>query len=160
MQKEIRLEFNQSVDKIYAAYTNADFIKAKMEALGARKVEVEIFESNETKVVKIIREVQVEAPTALKSFVNLWNKMTQTEHWTGTAGGPYFGEMKIEIENAPVKVNSTMQLEQTETGCAAETVTTVKSSIPFLGRLLDNFLGEMTEKSIEEEFNFINQNIS
>lgn len=160
MKKEIRLEFNQDVDTVYAAYTNADFVKAKMEALGARNVEVEISEEGATKVVKIIREVQVEAPGALKNFVNAWNKMTQTERWTGEAGGPYLGEMKIEIDKAPVKINSSMQLEETETGCAAETVTSVKSSIPFLGRILDNFLGEMTEKSIEEEFNFINENIT
>ena len=159
MQKEIRLEFSQNVDEIYAAYTNVDFIKLKMEALGARKVEVEIIEEGHETTIKIIREVQVEAPGALKKFVNVWNKMTQIEKWTGEKGGPYYGEMNIEIANAPVIVNSTMQLDNTDTGCAVETLTSIRSSIPFLGRILDNFMGEMTGKSIEEEFHFISENV-
>ena len=52
-----------------------------------------------------------------------------------------------------------MQLENTREGCAVETVTVIKSRIPFLGRIMDNFIGEMTEKSIEQEFNFISENV-
>ena len=159
MQKEIRLEFSQSVDEIYAAYTNPDFIKAKLVALGARNIEVKIEEKAGMKVVIISREVQVEAPGALRNFVNLWNKMTQTERWKGEKGGPYYGEMDIEIANAPVVVKSTMQLESTNEGCAVETLTSIKSNIPFLGRIMDNFMGEMTEKTIEEEFHFISENV-
>lgn len=159
MQKEFRLEFSQDVDDIYAAYTNSDFIKAKLETLGARNVEVEISEENNVKIVKVSREVQVEAPGALKNFVNLWNKMTQIERWRGKKGGPYSGEMDIQIANAPVVVKSTMQLESTEEGCAVETLTSIKSNIPFLGRIMDNFMGEMTEKTIEEEFHFISENV-
>jgi len=159
MQKEIRLEFYQDVDKIYAAYTNPDFIKTKLETLGARHVEVEITEGDDVKIVRITREVQVEAPGALKSFVNLWNKMTQIEKWRGKKGGPYYGEMDIEIANAPVTLKSTMQLESTEEGCAVESLTSIKSNIPFLGRIMDNFMGEMTDKTIEEEFHFISENV-
>ncbi len=159
MQKEIRLEFSQTVDEIYAAYTNPDFIKAKLEALGARNIEVEIMKEGEETIMKISREVQVEAPGALKSFVNLWNKMTQTERWRGERGGPYHGEMNIEIANAPVIVKSTMDLERTEEGCAVETITSIKSNVPFLGRIMDNFMGEMTEKTIEEEFHFMSENV-
>lgn len=159
MQKEIRLEFSQNVDEIYEAYTNADFIKAKLEALGARHIEVEIDEESGVKVVRITREVQVEAPGVLKNFVNVWNKMTQTERWQGEQGGPYYGEMNIEIANAPVTVKSTMQLENTEDGCAVETMTSIKSNIPFLGRIMDDFMGEMTDKTIEEEFHFISENV-
>ena len=159
MQKEIRLEFSQNVDEIYSAYTNAEFIKLKMETLGARNVEVKITEQANVKIIKITREIQVEAPGALRRFVNVWNEMTQTESWRGEKGGPYFGEMNIEIVNAPVTVKSTMQLENTREGCAVETVTVIKSRIPFLGRIMDNFIGEMTEKSIEQEFNFISENV-
>ena len=159
MQKEIRLEFSQTVDDIYAAYTNPDFIKAKLEALGARNIEVEIRDEDDAKIVRVSREVQVEAPGALRSFVNLWNKMIQTERWRGEKGGPYYGEMNIEIANAPVIVKSTMQLEDTEEGCAVETMTSIKSNIPFLGRIMDNFMGEMTEKTIEEEFRFMSDNV-
>lgn len=159
MQKEIRLEFSQTVDEIYAAYTNPDFIKTKLEALGARNIEVEIKNENDVKIVKVSREVQVEAPGVLKSFVNLWNKMTQIERWRGEKGGPYYGEMNIEIANAPVIVKSIMQLEHTEEGCAVETVTSIKSNIPFLGRIMDDFMGEMTEKTIEEEFHFMSENV-
>jgi hypothetical protein len=157
--KKKRLEFSQNVDEIYAAYTNADFIKAKLENLGARHIEVEINEENDEKFVKIIREVQVEAPGVLKRFVNVWNKMTQTERWRGEKGGPYYGEMNIEIANAPVIVKSTMQLESTEDGCIVETMTSIRSNIPFLGHIMDNFMGEMADKSIEEEFYFISENV-
>lgn len=158
MQKEIRLEFSQNADEIYAAYTNPVFIKAKLEALGARHVEVEIEEEEDMKIVRITREVQVEAPNVLKKFVNIWNKMTQVEKWTGKQGGPYFGEMSIEIAKAPVTVKSTMNLENSNAGCAVETVTSIKSNVPFLGRIMDNFMGEMTEKTIEEEFHYMSKN--
>jgi len=159
MQKEIRLEFSQDVDEIYAAYTNPKFIKRKLETLGARNIEVEISEKEEMKLVRITREVQVDAPGALKKIVNVWNKMTQIERWRGKIGGPYYGEMDIEIANAPVIVKSKIHIEKTEEGCAVETLTFIKSNIPFFSRIMDDFMGEMAEKSIEEEFYFISENV-
>ncbi len=155
MKKEIRLEFAQSLEEIFAAYTDADFVKRKAEALGARHVEVHISKTDAGTQVVIEKEVPAEVPAFLQAFAGAYNKMTQTELWTKNDDGTATGQMQIDIPNAPIKIKSQMFLQQTEDGCTAETVTEVSNSIPFLGRKVNAFLLETAEKNIEKEFWFM-----
>ena len=49
--------YKQPIDAIYASCMNESFIKAKMQALGARNIEVHISKKETTTTVEIIREI-------------------------------------------------------------------------------------------------------
>ena len=160
MQKEIRLEFSQSIDKMYAAYTDADFIKAKNEALGASEVQVDVVNEGKETRITVKKEIPVDAPKVLQRFAGERTKVTQTEVWRANPDGSYFGILELNIHGAPVTVKSTMRLLPEGEGCAAEIVTSVKSNVPFLGKIMDNFMAETAEKEIEKEFWYMNEQVN
>ncbi len=147
--------FPQDVDTIYQCYVDQDFLTKKMEALGARNIEIEIQkEGNETTIV-IKREMQAEVPGPLKKFFQAWNGISQWEIWKGKSGGPYFAEMEMEINGVPATIKGQIELSTSKEGAVIANTTEVKSNIPFLGKTISKFIKEASETAIQEEFEYV-----
>jgi hypothetical protein len=151
--------YNQKIDRIYACCINTDFVKAKMAALGARNIEVTIQKKGDTTTVKIVREIPVEVPNALKSLIQPWSKMTQTEVWKGDIGGPYDCNIAIDLQSVPLSIQSQMKLATNDGGTVAASITEVNCRIPFIGKTLANFIGETSKKAIEQEFEYMAKHV-
>ncbi|MCO5187907.1 MAG: DUF2505 domain-containing protein [Anaerolineae bacterium] len=153
-------EYSQDVDTVFASFHDEEFIKAKMAAIGARNVNIEsITQSGDTVNVKLTREMPAEAPSALKKFVKDWNKLTQTEVWMGSAGGPYTCSIKIDIDGVPVGMQGKMKLSATGSGSVNNIDMDIKSGIPIVGGTLAKFVGQSSEKAMQDEYNYISQNL-
>jgi len=150
-------EFETKVASIYAFFSDESLIKAKMEALGARNIEIEIEKVQNGIKVLISREMPAEIPGPLKNFIQPWNKVTQTELWNKAGDNSYHCNMEMQIEGAPVKIKGQMSLTETTIGCYAESSTDIKVKVPFFKKLLSKFVLEMAEKSIQDEFDYINR---
>lgn len=151
--------YKQPIDAIYETCMNKDFIKTKMAALGARNIEVSIHEKGDTTSIEIIREMPIEVPNAFKSFIKPWSKMTQTEVWKGAAGGPYYCNINIKVQSAPLDIQGQMKLMTHEGGTAVAAITEVNCTIPFIGKALSNFIGETSKRAIEQEFAYIGEHV-
>jgi hypothetical protein len=151
--------YHQEIDRIYACCMNPDFVKAKMTALGARNIEVTIQKKGDTTTVKIIREIPVEVPSTLKSLIQPWSKMTQTEIWKGTVGGPYDCNITIDLQGVPLSIQSQMKLATNDTETVAASITEVNCRIPFIGKALTHFIGETSKKAIEQEFAYMAKHV-
>ena len=151
--------YKQSIDAIYESCMNADFIKTKMESLGARHIEVNIHKKEDNTTVEIVREMPVEVPFALKSIVKPWTKMTQIEVWKGDKGGPYYCNITIKVHGAPLSIQGQMKLATDEGGTAVVSITEVKCTIPFVGKMLESFIGDTSKKAIEQEFEYIGKHV-
>ena len=151
--------YSQPIDSIYKSCMNADFIKTKMESLGARHIEVNILKKGDSTTVEIVREMPVEVPFALKSIVKPWTKMTQTEVWKGEKGGPYDCNITIKVQGAPLSIQGQMKLAAHESGTAAVSITEVKCTIPFVGKMLESFIGETSKRAIEQEFEYMGKHV-
>lgn len=150
--------FTQSVDAIFHAYTDEAFLRKKMIAFGARNIEIEIFKEADTVEVEIVREMPVEVPGPLKKFAKPWNKITQRELWKGTSGGPYTAQMEIEIHGVPASVRGAMELMASEDGgCFAASITEVDSNIPFLGKVVQKFVSEESQRAVNDELDYVRQ---
>lgn len=153
-------EYQQSVDDVYASFQDEAFVKEKLAAIGARNVVIEsISASGDTVNIKLTREMPAEAPSALKKFVAPWNKLTQTEQWKGSTGGPYTCAIKIDIAGVPVSMQGKMKLSAEGSGSVNDIVMNVKSSIPIVGRALAGFVGEATGRSMQDEYSYISANL-
>ena len=150
--------FNQSADSIYGYYTDSDLIIEKMEALGARNIEIEIVQNESVTEVIVSREVALDLPGPIKKFAKPWNKVTQKETWTGEKGGPYYGEMEIITEGIPLKVNGQMKIKATPNGSAAAIITEINSNIPLVGKTITKFAAQASEEAIDEELEYIANN--
>ena len=147
-------EYNVDVDTVFKAFTDPDFLKARSEAIGARNVSVETSEDGGTITVKVIREMPTDAPSKLKKFIPSWSKAVQTEIWKVTPGGPYMGKAKVEPEGVPASIESRMKLSATDSGALMQIQSEAKSSIPFVGGALANFVGETAQKTLAAEYEY------
>jgi len=148
-------QFEQDVDAIFKAYTNKVFLQKKMEALGARNIKIIIEQNKEEIKIVATREMPADVPGVLKKFLNPWNKMIQKETWKGTKGGPYYGNLKIAVEGAPVNVKGEMKIAATDYGSIAANVTEISTSIPFIGKSIKKFVAKASEEAIEKEFEYV-----
>lgn len=149
--------FDQDVDSIYASYVKKKFVKTKMEALGARNIDLDISKEKKSAAVEIIREMPAEVPSALKKFVKPWNKLTQKEEWSGKKGGPYSSEINVEFDGVPVSIHSFIELEATEDGSSITIETEVKCSILFVGKILAKFVADASSIAIDKELEYISE---
>lgn len=158
MKVSNKQEFTQDIDTIFAAYTTKAFLEKKLEDLGeSRNIEVTVQKNGDTTTVVLSREVTAEIPGPVKKFFKPWNKMVQTEVWQGSTGGPYTCNIVVDAVGVPVTVKSQMSLKAKGTGCYTDSTTEIKSSIPFVGRVLAKVIAEGSAKGIEKDANYIRQ---
>lgn len=151
--------FTQSVDTIYGTFTEPTFIKAKLEALGSRDIEVAISAAADgaTRIV-ITRQVPVDAPGALQAVVGDWMTIRQTELWRGEQGGPYHAELTIEPVGMPAEMRAETALLADGTGCLCEALFEAKCAIPLMGGKVEKFMIRDAGATIEREFAYIAAN--
>ena len=149
-------EYTQSVETVYAAFTDPDFYVGKFEAIGARNVEV-LSSASEDGVftVETTRDVPLEVPGALKSFLGGWTTIIQNEEWTETEDGEYVNDLVLTSDGVPATISGTMHLYATDTGCANEVTITISCKIPLVGGKLERFVGGSTAQQLADEYEFI-----
>ena len=147
--------FPQNIDTIFNCYSNKEFIESKLGFLGGRNIEVKIQKLEDRVIVETTREVQAEPPGPLKRFATPWTKMTQKNIWKGNLGGPYHGNMTIEIDGIPATIFGHMTLTSTIDGTVANNITDIKCSVPFFGKAITKFIVKQTEEAIAEEFEYV-----
>ena len=84
--------------------------------------------------------------------------MTQIETWSGSSGGPYYGNLEIKVEGAPVTIIGQMKLAATSSGSIAANSTEISTSIPFIGKSIKKFIAKASEDAIDQEFEYVGQN--
>ena len=159
MQVKQTYKYTQDVDTIYACYTDSAFVKAKVEALGSRNVNVEVNAgSGDTVIVKITREVPAEVPQVLKKFIKPWNKLAQTDVWNGSAGGPYRCNIQFESDGAPISIEANWKLTATNLGCMKEVTININANVPLIGGRLAKFAANASTRALQREHEYISQN--
>lgn len=151
-------EYEQDVDVVYEAFTDPDFYLAKFEGVGARKVEV-LSSASEDDVftVETAREVPLDVPAALQTFLGAWTQVIQNEEWVEGEDGEFLNELDIASEGVPAKMSGTMRLYATDDGCVNEVAITIDCGIPLLGRKIESFIAESTAEQLDGEYEFIQE---
>lgn len=148
-------EYAHNVRTVFALFTDADEIKAKQKALGARKVRVLECKSTPAGAsVRFVRELPATVPDVLQRFLQPWNRVEQAEQWRKTADG-FAAKLTIDIANVPVSVSGTLRLEPSGSGCINDVRLDVSCSIPFLGKALAEFVAADCKLLVAEEYDYI-----
>jgi hypothetical protein len=156
MKMTITYSYEQSVDEIAASFLDADFLSAKLEAVGSRDIDISVEGISDTEFqVTVSREVPADVPRALKSFISPWNKAVQTEKWNGADGGPYHADIAVDSKGVPADMSSTVDLKADGEGCECTIVTDIDCSVPLVGKKLAQFIAKAVEDSLDDEHAFI-----
>ncbi|MGB5209355.1 MAG: DUF2505 domain-containing protein [Gammaproteobacteria bacterium] len=152
-------EYDHPVEKVFAAFTDADFYLAKFEGIGAREVEViACSESDGVFSIEISREVPLDVPAALKAVLGSWTTVIQNEEWVEGENDDFLNELDISSEGVPAKITGTMVLYGNENGgCVNEVTICIDCSIPLVGGRLEKFVAENTNEQLDAEYEFIQE---
>jgi len=153
-------EYAHGTDALYALFTDIREVEAKMEALGARNIEIEECELYEDgAVVSFVREMSAEVPGILSKFLQPWNTVGQAENWRDCGDGVYEADLDIDIANVPVTITGTLRLEPIDGGCINHVQVTVECGIPFVGKTLAEFVASDCARLIEEEYEYLTERL-
>lgn len=149
-------KYNADVDAVFALFSQPDFYVQKFEAVGGRNVEVLEFQAEGPAVqFSIRRDMPASAPAMIKTIIGEWNTLIQKEAWGGEAGEEYWSEFDIEAQGVPVTITGSMMLRGSSDGCVNDVELDIKCSIPLLGRAVEQFVADDSEKSLAAEYDFI-----
>ena len=149
-------EYMHDVPAVYALFTDAKEIEAKLAALGARHIRIEECELYDDGAdVRFVRELPAEVPGVLARFLKPWNTVEQSEQWRSSDLDGYDAELDIEIANVPVRITGTLELEPVEGGCVNHVRVEIGCGIPFVGSTLAEFVARDCERLIAEEYEYI-----
>lgn len=156
MEVTARHFYNANVDAVFACFGNADKIKAKLEALGARDVNVNQCDlSAHVLKLDITREVPSDAPGMMKKFLSDWNIVHQTESWTGKPGESYSGKFSIDLKGVPVTIEGTCELQPYDDGAINNVTIKIECGIPLVGKKLAELVAQNCKESMEKEYQFL-----
>jgi hypothetical protein len=149
-------EYSHDLGAVYALFTDAAEVEAKQAALGARHVRIEECELYEDGAdVRFIRELPADVPRVLARFLQPWNTILQSEQWRSSDNGGFDAELDIEIENVPVSITGSLELEPTDRGCVNHVRVDVDCGIPLVGGTLAEYVAKDCERLIADEYQYI-----
>lgn len=154
---KVSVDINKDVDSVFETICNSDYISSKLETNGARNVNIQSSGANGTSANLVYsREEPADVPSALKKFISEWNKLTNRDNWTGTAGASYDGQYEVDM-GGPIKVGGTHTLEANGDGTTSTIHMDISCSIPLVGKKLEKFVASMSEGALQADVDYQKQ---
>ncbi|MGP1281664.1 MAG: DUF2505 domain-containing protein [Parasphingopyxis sp.] len=150
-----RHDFARGVDAVYAAFTDPALVRAKLEALGSRDIEIDVSEADGETVVTIERTVPVNVSGPLQAAVGDSQRVRQTERWTGGPGGPYTAEVDVQPVGMPATMRGETTLSADGDGCRCDATMEARCAIPLMGGKVEKLMITDSDAKIAEEFAWI-----
>ncbi len=159
MKLSLAHEYDYDLETVWAAFTDASFVQGKYEGVGARAIRLQKCEVTDQRFDLVVeREVELDAPAVLQSFLGKWNRVVQSEHWQ-QKGDEYVNTFSVDSAGIPVSIKGVGVLKPDEQGCIYEIDVHITSDAPLVGRKLAQFVAESTERSLDEEFDYISEHL-
>jgi hypothetical protein len=148
----VRYDLPVDVETAYAAISGDGWAPAKAAALGDESTTVSrVVGDGEAVTLVVSRKLPDGIPGFLTKFLPADGRVTQTDRWGAAQGGVRSGTWVADTPGSPAKVQGTMRLEPSGTGCAYVVEGTAKVSIPLVGGKAEGIVVGMTVKITAKE---------
>ena len=156
MEVKGRHVYKQSAETVFKSFGDRNVITNRFIAMGGRNIQIQTCKLTKTSLDLLVsREVPADVPTLLKKVLGEWNLVTQEEHWTGSPGKGYNGDLKITFKGVPVTITSKLFLSNEGGGSVNAMTMYFESSIPLIGKKLAEFVGKVAEGEMKREYEYI-----
>lgn len=147
--------YQHPIHKVIDTFMDPAFYRAKFAAVGARNIEV-VSSRREQDGFGIVttREVPLEVPGMLRSFLGAWNVIRQSERWQ-PAGDEYRNDLAIDAAGVPVALRGTMVLRPDGDACVNDVRMEIRCDVPLVGARLAAFVCENTQRGLADEHRVI-----
>ena len=151
--------YTQDADTVYRILRDLDHIKAKLESLGAKNIEIRPnAHDEETHRIEVKRELPFALPPVFKSILKEWkgwSKVVHTEDWHMEKNGARVCRTDVKISNMPVSMSGKMILRPEGNGTIHELQMDIQCNIPIVGPKLVKLMAEETQKGMQDEYEFV-----
>ena len=161
MQVQLTQEFKQDAETIFTSYIDRSFVNKKLSTLGSRNIEFELTSKTADGItINITHEVPSDVPRTLQKFISPWSKVVQAEIWKANPDGTFESYADVEVSGLPANIVGEFVITpKAEGGSTLVATTTVTCSIPLVGKILAKFVAEESNKSLAEEFAYIEEHV-
>lgn len=158
MGKKLHTEdrYDVAPEKVFAAFCDEAFVKAKYEALRYPEFDVlECTSSDSGARIKTRRLVPANVPSFAKKLLGDMTEMVQTDEWGGAdASGARSGTWVIDVPGKPMGAKGTIKLSSDGAGSVVVIDGEMKASVPLIGGKLEGFAAEEAQKTLIDEYEF------
>ena len=150
------ITYDQSLNQLLPFYLEPKAIEKKLLHLGSRDIHIEKESDNGSQYkLKVDREVAVSPPKAIARFFQSWTKITQEETWNLTTDEQLESRIEVKIPGLPISLNTKIVMTADENCCHQKVKTSVKCSLPLIGKIMEKFIAEDLNRNIEAEASYI-----
>ena len=142
------------VDAVYTRHTDAEFLRRKFEALGAREIVIDVAGEGDRVTLTIDRKVDADVPGFAKKVISPSNTIHLVEEWRPEGDG-YICDWKAESSPAPARLSGTRTFEPSGAGTADETIGSIEVKIPLIGGKLADWLAGEAGRELQDELAWI-----
>ncbi|MGH3795614.1 MAG: DUF2505 domain-containing protein [Pseudonocardiaceae bacterium] len=148
---ELRHRYPEPPDRMREVLTDADFLRAKLRAVGGPRAELVSREEDERGITVVLR--QTVPASALPSFVRAVMNgdlvIHRIETWTSSAGS-----VQAEVDGAPGTIGGQMRLEPDRAGSVLTLRLEATVRLPLIGGKVEKNITDSVGKLMDAEYDF------
>ncbi len=147
------INYSQDIDTVYRFVTDPKNIKKRCESLGEKNVRIKVDEAGGTKTITVTREIESDLPAFAKKLFNSTNTVIERLEWRD-AGDKKTCTSHIDVQGTPAKLDSTITISPSGTGCTYDDEFEVTVKVPLIGKKLEEFVAKTTLDGIRDEHQY------
>jgi len=150
-------EYDVPPARLFAVLTDEGYLAERNARYGGGSGAPSVAASGGAVVVRVPRQLPVDAvPAAFRAFVGS-GAVVQVETWTtvpaGT-GGAAAGTWTTEVGTSPLELGGTQEITATPAGCRHIVTAEVKVRVPFVGKQAENMVRGQLQELVGKEQDF------
>jgi hypothetical protein len=145
-----RHEYPHDANTVFALITDPKALTDRCNALGERKVEVEVTREGDVTKTRIQREVEQELPGFAKKLFKPVNVLVEREEWR-SEGDRKIGTGHLKIAGTGATIDSRIVLSPSGSGSVYEIDFQVTAKAPLIRKKLEAFIGETALESLRRQ---------
>jgi hypothetical protein len=142
---------------VYAAVVNADYLKARLAALGGKNAALFDYTQSEGTVGYRLRHgvAAQDLPAAIRPLLGGDLKIDRVENWRTESDGIYSGTVRVTIPGMPGDLTGNMKLADVDGGGSTVLITgSVSIPIPLFGGKVEEAVADQLGKLLDAEQKF------
>lgn len=152
--------YSAPVEKLFALYTDEDFLTAMSQDGGATDVHVDVRRDGDSATVVTTRMEAVDVPSFARRILSDRMPVTQTEEWEPPSGDGRRGTWKVSVKGVPSSMGGTYLLTADAQGARLVIDGQVKVSVPLIGGKLEKTAAEAFESSLRRQHEFTERRLA
>ncbi len=153
MASSVTFTFKQDVETVYAFVSSEEEVRKRSEAFGDRDIRIQVTESGGVKTVTNTRLVTQDVPGFMKKLFNPTNTVVDIKAWR-QEGDKRIGKLDVDVQGTPTELHGTITIAPSGSGCTYKVDFAGKAKIPLIGKKVEAYVEEQSQKGMREEFEY------